>query len=145
MVRLIMAAMCALLPAHTFAQSSCAQGGEPPAKIPSSLAPKIIKWVEPVELKLGIAPANWSGLSSDAAPGKKDALLQMQALAARWQREVPENSGESIFRQAVAHGINVQYEKFMASEDPQRAADHRYWMNVEAWRASECLKLINHP
>lgn len=135
----------ALLCSSVSAQTACANSGAPTQTVDPSLAPKIVVWVTTVEDKFDLKASNWHGLPAKAPTRAQSSALELQAMAADWQRKAPPGSVDAIFRAAVAHGVNVQYETLMVTEDAPHAQSHQTWADTEAARASACLALIHQP
>lgn len=110
----------------------CAPVGTPPDHINPDLPAKILKWTEAIENNMKIS-----------VPLTANRAMVLQAAISNWQNEVAPNTSEYFYRQAVAHGVNVQYETLMVSEDPSHAETHRHWIDVESARAEACLELIS--
>lgn len=128
-----------------FAQVTCATNGPSPNPVDPTLAPRIIAWVTKVENDLGLSAANWHGKPAQAATAAEARALELQALVAQWEAPAPSGTVEAIFRSAVAHGVNVQYETLMITTDPANAKTHQFWVDTEAARAAACLALIQMP
>lgn len=114
-----------------FAQVDCAMFGPHPNSVDPSLVPKIIAWVGRVERYLHLKP-----------PATKAEALKLQAIDANWLDAAQHGSVDAIFREAVGHGINVQYEMLMIELDPSNAKKHQFWVDTEAARANACLDLL---
>jgi hypothetical protein len=124
----------------TFAAVACASSGEVGLADPA-LAPKIIAWATRVEQRVGLVAANYRGPPIEYAKSPEQAeAAKIQILAGKWESEVRPGTMDAIFRQAVAHGANAQYEAVMMSVDPHNS-NHEYFMNVEAARANACLSV----
>lgn len=126
-------------------QVTCAQTGPSPDPVDPTLAPKITAWVTKVEQQLGLTAANWHGKPAQAATPAVAAALELQALTADWAAAANPGTVEGIFRAAVQHGVNVQYETLMIAADSTHAEKHQFWVDTEAARASACLALIHLP
>jgi hypothetical protein len=124
-----------------FAQVTCARNGPSPNPIDPTLAPRITAWVTQAESNLGL-PANWRGKPAKEAEA---AILALQAFVGKWENAVPRGTVDAFFRDAVAHGVNVQYETLMITNDPANAKTHQFWVDTEAARAAACLALIQVP
>lgn len=114
-----------------FADAACGPSGNAPHPINTGVTPKILKWTARVEQKL-----DWP------APASKAQGEQLQAFVSTWVDQVPPNTINAYYREAVSHGINAQYEAMMAKLDPRHAKHHWFWANEEADRASACLDLL---
>jgi TPR repeat protein len=132
-------------PAASQQQVTCAATGPSPNPVDPALAPRIITWVTAVEKKLGLTAANWHGQPARASNPAVAAALELQALTADWEAAAQPGTVESIFRSAVGHGVNVQYETLMINADPANAKTHQSWVSTEAARAAACLALIRMP
>ena len=75
-----------------------------------------------------------------AATPAQAKMANLQAVVAEWEREPASGTVESFFRLAVGHGVNVEYETLMISEDPKNASTHSRWRNLEAARANANLR-----
>jgi hypothetical protein len=128
-----------------FAQVTCASTGPSPNPVDPTLAPRIIAWVIKVENKLGLSAANWHGQRARASDPAVAAALELQALTADWVAAARSGTVEAIFRSAVGHGVNVQYETVMITVEPSNAKTHQFWVDTEAARAAACLDLIKTP
>ncbi len=127
------------------ATTRCANSGEVDQPIDASLAPKIAVWVQQAEVSTGIDHLVYRFPSKKPATTSAEARLDnLVAVVAEWEREPVPGSVESFFRQAVGHGVNVEYETLMVTQDPKNAALHRMWRDTEAARANACLSLT-HP
>ena len=126
-------------------QVTCAATGPSPNPVEPTLAPRIIAWVTAVEKKLGLTVANWHGQPARASNPAVAAALELQALIADWEAAARPGTVEGIFRSAVGHGVNVQYETLMINADPANAKTHQFWVDTEAARAAACLALIQMP
>lgn len=127
------------------AQVTCAPSGPSPNPVDPTLAPRIVAWVTKVESKLGLTAANWHGQPARASDPAVAAALELQALTADWEAAARPGTMEAIFRSAVGHGVNVQYEALMITADPSHAKTHQFWVDTEAARAAACLDLIQIP
>jgi hypothetical protein len=127
------------------AQVTCASTGPSPNPVDPTLAPKIITWVTKVENQLGLTAANWHGQRAQASSPAVAAALELQALTAEWEAAARPGTVEAIFRSAVGHGVNVQYETLMIAADHPNAKTHQFWVDTEAARAAACLALIQMP
>jgi hypothetical protein len=133
------------LSSTAFAQVTCAQTGPGPDPVDPTLAPMIITWVTKAENNFGLTAANWHGKPARAATPAEAAALELQALTANWAAAARPGTVEAIFRAAVGHGVNVQYETLMISADSAHAKTHQFWVDTEAARAAACLALIHLP
>jgi hypothetical protein len=144
-IKTIVATAIWMLGSSAFAQTTCAMNGPPPDHVDPTVAPKIVAWVTSVESKFGLTADRWHGMPAEAPTREQASLLELQALVSNWASASAPGTVEGIFRAAVQHGVNVQYESLMAKEDPGHADVHRTWANTEAARASACLALIRQP
>ncbi len=142
---MVFTVLMAVLAASASAQTACAETGAPSQPIDPQLAPKIAAWVTTVEEKFNLRASNWHGLPAKAPTKAQSSALELQALVSDWEQKVSPGSVDAIFRAAVMHGVNVQYETLMAAEDTAHADTHRNWADIEAARASACLALIHQP
>ena len=144
-VKTAIAIALAMVCSSVSAQTACAETGAPSRPLDPQLAPKIVAWVTTVEDRFNLKASNWHGLPAKAPTKAQSSALELQALASDWEQKVSPGSVDAIFRAAVMHGVNVQYETLMASEDTAHADAHRKWADIEAARASACLALIRQP
>jgi len=91
---------------------------------------KIIHWVTDVEQHLKLKP-----------PVNSAEAMALQVVITDWSKRVNPESSESFFRASVEHGVNVQYETIMSTEDEPNAKTHHFWADLEAARAEACLAL----
>lgn len=111
---------------------TCSQTGEVPDKPESGLIVKVLKWTSDAEANLKLKP-----------PGSRDDAMKLQAIAADWAGRAPYGSVDYFFRQALLHGINVQYENWSIIEDTANTKQHEFWVNAESARAEACLDLVS--
>lgn len=113
------------------ADAPCASSGDTtPAS--QAIVTKVINWTLRTEDYLKLK-----------RPTSAQDANQLQAVAADWKQTVNPDGPDGLYRAALAHGINVQYETFMVIADPKKASDHRDWVKLEAARAEACLELLS--
>jgi hypothetical protein len=127
------------------AQVTCDISGPGPDPVDPKLAPKVIAWVTNVERNLGLSSSRWRGKPAHAATTAQTRMLELQAFIGDWVNAARPGTVDYIFRSAVAHGVNVQYEMLLIAEDPANAQKHQFWVDTEAARAAACLDLIQLP
>jgi hypothetical protein len=88
---------------------------------------------------------NWQRQPAKAPTPAQASLIQLQAVVHAWLNAARPGTVDAIFREAVGHGVNVQYETLMVGEDSSNAKKHQFWADTEAARASACLSLIRQP
>jgi hypothetical protein len=133
-------------PAATTAPTvTCSSSGPSPDPVDHTLVPNILYWVASVEKQSGLSAANWQGQPAKAPTPAQTSLVQLQAVVRAWANAARPGTVDAIFREAVGHGVNVEYEVLMVREDPSNASDHQFWADTEAARASACLSLIRQP
>ena len=130
----IPAVLSCVITSAALADATCSETGPAPEHVNPELAPKILKWVAHVEQNYKLP-----------APTSKAEAVQLQDRISTWEYKAQPETVDALFRAAVVHGVNVQYESLMIRDDPKHAKEHKSWVNIEAARAAACLDLFRLP
>lgn len=109
----------------------CANHGDYPETIDPFLPGRISDWLEDVLMHFG-----------SRLPQTTVEAIDLQRTIQDWASSKKPHTQDSIFAQAVAHGVNVQYEALLLATAKTDERDGQYWINLEAARAQACLNLL---